>query len=181
VFRVRVIKYIGWTFAWLAAFVCAKWAFGALYFDFPTAGALAVILFVIILLAAMYLFAENCGSSRSSFEEMHVDGSTSAQVFLYWTGVQLNKISEEHGAQRERTVYILCDSSIRPSVSSTNSAFNRQRQGISGRSSHSGWWVSTRTTPRRSHTMPPPTPGTAGVARLVSSRPEKPSRPRETD
>jgi len=53
VFRVRVIKYIGWTFAWLAAFVCATWAFGALYFDFPTAGTLAVILFVIILLAAM--------------------------------------------------------------------------------------------------------------------------------
>jgi Domain of unknown function (DUF4105) len=50
---VRAIKYIGWTFAWLAAFVCATWAFGALYFDFPTAGALTAILFVIILLAAM--------------------------------------------------------------------------------------------------------------------------------
>jgi hypothetical protein len=48
-----VIKYIGWTFAWLVAFVCATWATGALYFDFPTAGTFAVILFVIILLAAM--------------------------------------------------------------------------------------------------------------------------------
>jgi len=49
----RVIKYIVWTFAWLAAFVCATWAFAALYFYFPTAGTLAVILFIIILLAAM--------------------------------------------------------------------------------------------------------------------------------
>jgi len=49
----RVIKYILWTFAWLAAFVCAAWAFGALYFDFPTAGTLAAILFVIVLVAAV--------------------------------------------------------------------------------------------------------------------------------
>jgi hypothetical protein len=46
----RIIKYIGWTFAWLAALVCAAWAFGALYFDFPKAGALAAICFVLALL-----------------------------------------------------------------------------------------------------------------------------------
>jgi hypothetical protein len=46
VFRVRVIKYIGWTFAWLAAFVWATWATGALYFDFPATVGLAAILFV---------------------------------------------------------------------------------------------------------------------------------------
>ena len=51
VFCMRVIKYIGWSFAWLAAFVCAIWAFGALYFDFPKAGGFAAILFVIALLA----------------------------------------------------------------------------------------------------------------------------------
>ena len=49
----RVIKYFGWTFAWLVAFVCAIWATGALYYDFPAGGSLAAILFVIILLAAM--------------------------------------------------------------------------------------------------------------------------------
>jgi uncharacterized protein DUF4105 len=49
----RVIKYIAWVFAWLAAFGCATWAAGALYFDFPTAGALAAILFVIVLVAAV--------------------------------------------------------------------------------------------------------------------------------
>jgi hypothetical protein len=45
---VRVIKYIGWTFAWLAAFVCATWATGARYFDFPATGGPAAILFVLV-------------------------------------------------------------------------------------------------------------------------------------
>jgi len=49
----RVIKYFGWTFAWLVAFVCATWAAGALYFDFPRARAPAAILFVIVLVAAV--------------------------------------------------------------------------------------------------------------------------------
>ena len=49
----RVIKYVGWAFAWLVALICAAWAFGALYFDFPTAGALAAILFVVVLIAAI--------------------------------------------------------------------------------------------------------------------------------
>jgi Domain of unknown function (DUF4105) len=50
----RVIKYIGWAFAWPAALLCAAWAFGALYFDFPTAGAAAAILFIIVLVAAVF-------------------------------------------------------------------------------------------------------------------------------
>src|SRR5262245_3871837 len=49
----RVIKFIGWTFAWLVAFVCATWAFGALYFDFPKAGTFAAIAFVVAMLAAV--------------------------------------------------------------------------------------------------------------------------------
>ena len=56
----------------------------------------------------------NVEANGKTFEEMHVDGSTSAQVFLYWTGFQLNKLSEEHGAQRERTVYILCNARLDP-------------------------------------------------------------------
>jgi len=47
----RVIKYIGWTLAWIVALVCATWAFGALYFDFPEASTFIAILFVIALLA----------------------------------------------------------------------------------------------------------------------------------
>ena len=49
----RVIKYIALALAWLAALVCAIWAFGALYFDFPKASSLAAILFVIVLVAAV--------------------------------------------------------------------------------------------------------------------------------
>src|SRR5215469_3627637 len=49
----RVIKYIGWTFAWLVAFVCAIWATGALYYDFPAASSLAAILFVVVLIAVV--------------------------------------------------------------------------------------------------------------------------------
>lgn len=49
----RLINYIAWAFAWLAAFICATWAAGALYFDFPTASAPAAILFVIVLVAAL--------------------------------------------------------------------------------------------------------------------------------
>src|SRR4029453_16470415 len=42
-------------------------------------------------------------------------------------------------------------SSTRPTCdSSTNSALDRRRRGIGGRSSHPRWWVSTRTTPCRS-------------------------------
>src|SRR5204862_3631916 len=51
--RMRVIKYVGWTFAWLVAFVCAIWAAGALYYDFPAAASLAAILFLLVLLAAI--------------------------------------------------------------------------------------------------------------------------------
>ncbi len=38
---------------WAVAIVAVAWAFGALYFDFPRIGALAAILFVVILLAAI--------------------------------------------------------------------------------------------------------------------------------
>lgn len=53
-------------------------------------------------------------ANGKTYEEMHVDGSTSAQVFVYWAGVQLKKISEEYGAQRERTIYILCNARLDP-------------------------------------------------------------------
>jgi hypothetical protein len=49
----RVIKYIGWTFAWLAAFLSALWAAGALYYDLPESGWLAAIAFLLVLLAAI--------------------------------------------------------------------------------------------------------------------------------
>lgn len=48
----RVIKYLSLAFAWPTALVCAAWAVGALYFDFPAAGTLAAILFVVVLVAS---------------------------------------------------------------------------------------------------------------------------------
>lgn len=53
-------------------------------------------------------------ANGKTYEEMHVDGSASAQVFVYWMGVQLKKIAEQHDAQRERTVYILCNTRLDP-------------------------------------------------------------------
>jgi len=53
-------------------------------------------------------------ANGKTYQEMHVDGGASAQVFVYWTGVQVKKLSEEHGAQRERTVYVLCNARLDP-------------------------------------------------------------------
>jgi hypothetical protein len=56
----------------------------------------------------------NVEANGKTFEEMHVDGSTTAQVFVYWTGVQLKKMAEERGAERERKVYVLCNARLDP-------------------------------------------------------------------
>ena len=49
----RVLKFIGWTVAWVIAFLCALWSIGALYYDFPKhLGAAAALVFVGVLLAA---------------------------------------------------------------------------------------------------------------------------------
>jgi hypothetical protein len=49
----KVLRFFAYTVAWLVAVLCVAWSFGALYFDFPTAGAIAAILFVVVLLAAV--------------------------------------------------------------------------------------------------------------------------------
>jgi hypothetical protein len=41
------------------------------------------------------------------FQEMHVDGGTSAQVFVYPPALNVAEISREHGFERERHVYII--------------------------------------------------------------------------
>jgi hypothetical protein len=73
----RVIKYFGWTFAWLVAFVCAIWATGALYYDFSAAGSLAAILFVIILLAATVFV-------RGKLRKLAIVFAASTLVALWW-------------------------------------------------------------------------------------------------
>src|SRR5262245_20503693 len=54
----KLLRFILFALAWIAAALCAAWAIGALYFDFPKAGALAAILFVIALLAIIIFVRE---------------------------------------------------------------------------------------------------------------------------
>ncbi len=49
----RFFRFVVFAIGWAVAIVAVAWAFGALYFDFPRIGALAAILFVVILLAAI--------------------------------------------------------------------------------------------------------------------------------
>ena len=49
----RAIRFFIWTFLWLVAFLCAAWATGALYFDFPFFSAPVAIAFVALLFAAI--------------------------------------------------------------------------------------------------------------------------------
>ena len=49
----KALRFIAYAMAWIAAVVCVAWAFGALYFDFPTAGALTAFLFVLVLITAI--------------------------------------------------------------------------------------------------------------------------------
>jgi len=52
----KILRFILYALAWIAAALCATWAFGALYFDFPKAGAFAAISFVIALCAIVIFF-----------------------------------------------------------------------------------------------------------------------------
>ena len=47
----KILRFFAFVLALTAAILCVAWAFGALYFDFPTAGTFAAILLIIALLA----------------------------------------------------------------------------------------------------------------------------------
>ena len=49
----RVFRFLLYALLWVAAVLCVAWAFGALYFDLPTAGTFAAILFVVVLVATI--------------------------------------------------------------------------------------------------------------------------------
>ena len=53
-------------------------------------------------------------ANGKTYQEMHVDGSASAQVFVYWSGTEIKKLSEEHAADRERKIYVLCNARLDP-------------------------------------------------------------------
>ena len=47
----KLLRFLLYALAWTAAALCAAWALGAIYFDFPIANASAAILFVLFLIA----------------------------------------------------------------------------------------------------------------------------------
>jgi predicted acylesterase/phospholipase RssA len=53
-------------------------------------------------------------SEGKTYEEMHVDGGTAAQVFVYPVGMRLGDLAEEHGAVRERTLYVIRNARLDP-------------------------------------------------------------------
>ena len=73
----RIIKWITLAFAWLAALICATWAVGALYFDFPTAPAAVAIVFVIVLVAAVIFV-------RGKLLKLVIVFGAFALVVLWW-------------------------------------------------------------------------------------------------
>jgi Patatin-like phospholipase len=48
------------------------------------------------------------------FQEMHVDGGTVAQVFIYPAAIRITEFAREHGLERERTLYIIRNARLDP-------------------------------------------------------------------
>jgi predicted acylesterase/phospholipase RssA len=50
----------------------------------------------------------------TKYQEMHVDGNTAAQVFVYPMAVRLNEVAEAAGVHRERKLYVLRNARLDP-------------------------------------------------------------------
>jgi hypothetical protein len=48
------------------------------------------------------------------FQEMHVDGGTMAQVFIYPPSITLEEVTEAHGVERERILYVIRNARLDP-------------------------------------------------------------------
>ncbi len=48
------------------------------------------------------------------YDEMHVDGGTASQLFVYPAGMKLNEASEASGVERERQLYIIRNARLDP-------------------------------------------------------------------
>jgi uncharacterized MnhB-related membrane protein len=73
----KLLRFILYALAWIAAALCAAWAVGALYFDFPKAGAFAAILFVLALLAIVIL-------ARGKLLKLAIIFGAFAVVLAWW-------------------------------------------------------------------------------------------------
>ena len=56
----------------------------------------------------------NVQAEGKQFDEMHVDGGTSSQVFVYPPEFKLKEISKKHGHNRERNLYVIFNSKLKP-------------------------------------------------------------------
>lgn len=63
------------------------------------------------------------------FQEMHVDGGTMAQAFIYPPQFDLSALSQDLGVKRERAAYIIRNARLDPDWASVE----RQTMGIAGR------------------------------------------------
>jgi predicted acylesterase/phospholipase RssA len=68
-------------------------------------------------------------ANGTKYQEMHVDGGASAQVFVYPARLHLAEISEEAGIDRERHIYVLRNGRLDPDWADTE----RQTLTIAGR------------------------------------------------
>lgn len=64
------------------------------------------------------------------YQEMHVDGGTMAQVFVYPPSIRLKEVSEAAGIERERHVYIIRNARLDPEWANVE----RRLMSIAGRS-----------------------------------------------
>src|SRR2546428_13740403 len=73
----KALRFIACAIAWIAAVVCVAWAFGALYFDFPTARTFTAILFLLVLITAIIFV-------RGKLLKLAIVFVASALVALWW-------------------------------------------------------------------------------------------------
>src|SRR5207244_12081414 len=73
----KALRFLVCAMAWIAAVVCVAWAFGAFYFDFPTAGAPMAFLFVLVLITAIIFV-------REKLLKLAIVFGASALVALWW-------------------------------------------------------------------------------------------------
>jgi hypothetical protein len=53
-------------------------------------------------------------ANGQTYDEMHVDGSTATQVFVYWSGIRINELAAEGGGVRQRRLYIIRNARLDP-------------------------------------------------------------------
>lgn len=53
-------------------------------------------------------------SGQREYQEMHVDGGTANQVFVYPVASDLDRLSEQHDAERQRALYIIRNARLDP-------------------------------------------------------------------